>query len=50
MNTDRLDMTIAADWDVKPQTKQEKLPFYTTVRWNPGALYQDYQERADNMF
>ena len=34
--TDRLDMTIAVDWDVKPQTNQIKhLQHVTTASWQP---------------
>ena len=46
MFTDRLDMTIAVDWDVKPQTKQtlnklggSLLQLTKTINWPISLIY-----------
>ena len=53
--TDRLDMTIAVDWDVKPQTKQinqENRYFFLFLHENIccGAHWQHLQKKAYNVY
>ena len=39
--TDRLDMTIVVDWDVKPQIKQQKFKLLTFFEMTPSFRGED---------
>ena len=48
MSTDRLDITIAVDWDVKPQTKAHMVVFQELLEKALGGLLKKQDENCTN--